>query len=179
MLRAVLLLACLAPGGAFAQAVPEPDGFRGAPYAAPVPDGLAGATTVHVEEAHRLWEEGRVAFIDVLPREPKPADLPEGTIWRERPHDTIPGATWLPNVGYEALSPEEAAYLDGGLRAITEGDPSRPILFFCKTDCWMSWNAAKRALALGYGNVTWFPAGADGWAGAGFATEPAQPMVLP
>lgn len=162
-----------------AQAVAEPAGFRGAPYGAPVPEGLAGATTVHVQEARKLWEAGEVAFIDVLPREPKPADLPEGTIWRERPHDTIPGATWLPNVGYEALSPEEEVYLEGGLRAATGGDPTRAVLFFCKTDCWMSWNAAKRALAMGYQDVTWFPDGADGWAGAGFETEPAEPMVLP
>jgi PQQ-dependent catabolism-associated CXXCW motif protein len=179
VLRAALLLACLLPGVALAQAVAEPEGFRGAPYAAPVPEGLTGATTVRLEEAHRLWEEGEVAFIDVLPRDPKPADLPEGTIWRERPHDSIPGATWLPNTGYEALAPEEQAYLEGGLRAATEGDLARPVLFFCKTDCWMSWNAAKRALELGYTNVTWFPEGADGWAGAGFPTERVQPLVLP
>ena len=179
MLRAALLLACLLPGVALAQAVAEPEGYRGAPYAAPVPEGLAGATTVHLEEARRLWEEGEVAFVDVLPREPKPADLPEDTIWRERPHDSIPGTAWLPNTGYEALSPEEEAYLEGGLRAVTGGDPTRPVLFFCKTDCWMSWNAAKRTLGMGYRNVFWFPEGADGWAGAGYGTEPAEPMVLP
>lgn len=179
MLRTALLAALLLPGMALAQAVPEPEGYRGAPYAAPVPEGLDGATTVDAEEAHRLWESGEVAFIDVLPREPKPPDLPEGTIWRERPHDSIPGATWLPNVGYEALAPQEQAYLEGGLLALTGGDPARPVLFFCKTNCWMSWNAAKRTLALGYRDVLWFPGGADGWAGAGYATEPAQPLELP
>ena len=179
MLRAALLLACLIPAGVLAQPVAEPEGYRGAPYAAPVPEGLAGATTVDAAGAHGLWEEGEVAFLDVLPREPRPENLPEGTIWRERPHDSIPGATWLPNVGYEALSAEEQAYLDGGLRLATDGDPSRPVLFFCKTDCWMSWNAAKRALEMGYRKVYWFPGGADGWAGAGFATEPAEPLVLP
>jgi PQQ-dependent catabolism-associated CXXCW motif protein len=179
MLRTALLLVGLLPGCAIAQAVAEPEGFRGAPYAAPVPEGLTGATTVHLEEAHRLWDAGETAFIDVLPREPKPPDLPEGTIWRERPHDSIPRAIWLPNTGYEALSPEEAAYLEDGLRTATEGDPSRPVLFFCKTECWMSWNAAKRALALGYTEVIWFPEGADGWAGAGYETEPAEPLVLP
>jgi rhodanese-related sulfurtransferase len=43
----------------------------------------------------------------------------------------------------------------------------------------MSWNAAKRALGMGYENVTWFPGGADGWAVAGYETEPAEPLVLP
>jgi len=178
LLRAVLL-ACLLPVAAWAEAVAEPEGYRGAPYAAPVPEGLTGATTVDVAEAQRLWEEGGVVFIDVLPREPRPENLPEGTIWRDKPHDSIPGAVWLPNVGYEAISAEEQAYFEGGLRLATGGDPTRPILFFCKTDCWMSWNAAKRALAMGYTDVRWFPGGADGWAGAGFATEPAEPMVLP
>lgn len=179
MLRTALLLACLVPAGALAQAVAEPEGYRGEPYGAPVPEGLTGATTVHAEEAHRLWEGGEVAFIDVLPREPRPENLPEGTIWHDRPHDSIPGATWLPNVGYQALSAGEEAYFEEGLRAVTGGDPGRPILFFCRTDCWMSWNAAKRALAMGYAKVYWFPEGADGWAGAGFPTEPAEPMVLP
>lgn len=179
MLRVAILLVHLLPGIAMAQAVAEPEGYRGAPYAAPVPEALTGATTVDLEEAHRLWREGEVTFIDVLPREARPENLPEGTIWHDRPHDSIAGATWLPNVGYQALSTEEESYFEGGLRALTESDPSSPILFFCRTDCWMSWNAAKRALSLGYEDVYWFPGGADSWAAAGFATEPAEPMVLP
>jgi PQQ-dependent catabolism-associated CXXCW motif protein len=176
VLRVVLLLACLLPSAALAQ-VAEPEGYRGEPYGAPVPEELAGATTVHVDEAHRLWEEGEVVFIDVLPREPRPENLPKGTVWRDRPHDGIPGAIWLPNVGYEALSTEEEAYLEEGLRTVTGGDPVRPVLFFCRADCWMSWNAAKRAMAMGYRNVYWFPDGADGWSEAGLPTEPAEPMV--
>jgi PQQ-dependent catabolism-associated CXXCW motif protein len=179
MLRIALLLACLVPGAALAQAVAEPPGYREAPYRAPTPAGLSGATTVGTEEARRLWEEGVTTFIDVLPREERPPDLPEGTIWRDRPHDSIPGATWLPNVGYAALSPEEAAYFEGGLAAATGGDPSRPVLFFCREECWMSWNAAKRALAMGYSDVYWFPGGTDGWARAGFATERLDPLDRP
>ena len=43
--------------------------------------------------------------------------------------------------------------------------------------CWMSWNAAKRAVALGYTGVNWFPEGSDGWVAAGgdlVTAEPAQ-----
>lgn len=179
MLRVLILLACLGPGAAWAEAVPEPEGYREAPYGAPVPEGLTGATTVGTEEARRLWEEGRVAFIDVLPRDPKPADLPEGTVWRDKPRDSIPGAIWLPNTGYAELSSEEQAYLEAGLSAATEGDPSRPVLFFCRPDCWMSWNAAKRAMAMGYEEVLWYPEGSDGWAGAGYETERAEPWEQP
>lgn len=175
LLRAGLLLGCLLPAAAPAQDVPEPEGYREAPYRAPVPAGLTGATTVGTEEARRLWEEGEVVFVDVLPRDQRPPDLPEGTIWRDRPRDSIPGAVWLPNVGYAELPPADAAYLEDGLAAATGGDPARPILLFCREECWMSWNAGKRALELGYEAVHWYPQGTDGWMASGHPTAPAEP----
>jgi rhodanese-related sulfurtransferase len=39
----------------------------------------------------------------------------------------------------------------------------------------MSWNAAKRALAMGYANVAWYPDGTDGWADADLPLEQATP----
>ncbi len=175
MLR-VLLLASLLPAGALAQ-VAEPEGYREAPYKGEVPAGLTGATTVDTEEAHRLWEEDRVVFIDAMPRDVRPADLPEGTIWRDKPRDSIPGAVWLPNVGYSGLGPEDEAYFRDGLRAVTGGDVTRPILFFCMENCWMSWNAAKRAMEMGYQAVHWYPGGTDGWARAGYPTEQVEPLA--
>ena len=35
---------------------------------------------------------------------------------------------------------------DGRAAALTGDDKAQPVLFFCLQDCWMSWNAAKRAL---------------------------------
>nr|WP_209843549.1 PQQ-dependent catabolism-associated CXXCW motif protein [Rubellimicrobium aerolatum] len=162
-----------------AEPVPEPEGFRDAPYRAPVPEGLAGATTVGTEEAFRLWEEGRTVFVDALPRDERPADLPVGTIWRDAPHDSIPGAVWLPNTGYARLPPKDEVYLREGLERIAGGDPARPILFFCKEECWMSWNAAKRALSWGYRAVHWYPGGTDGWTRAGHPLEPVEPLERP
>ena len=43
----------------------------------------------------------------------------------------------------------------------------------------MSWNAAKRALALGYKNVGWYPEGTDGWKAAGLPLESAEPTPMP
>jgi PQQ-dependent catabolism-associated CXXCW motif protein len=40
---------------------------------------------------------------------------------------------------------------------------SSKVLFYCMMDCWMSWNAAKRAIEWGYSSVLWYPLGADGW----------------
>jgi PQQ-dependent catabolism-associated CXXCW motif protein len=173
------LLACLLPAAVLAEAVPEPAGYREAPYRGPTPATLQGATVVTTAEAHALWEGGGVAFLDVLPREERPADLPDGTLWRDRPHESIPGATWLPNVGYAQLSPPETAYLAAGLEAATGGDPSRPVLFFCRAECWMSWNAARRAVEWGYGDVRWYPEGIDGWTEAGHPTETLAPMAPP
>ena len=47
------------------------------------------------------------------------------------------------------------------------GSLERPIVFFCEPHCWMSWNAAKRALSYGFRNVVWFPGGATAWREAG------------
>jgi rhodanese-related sulfurtransferase len=43
----------------------------------------------------------------------------------------------------------------------------------------MSWNAAKRARALGYSNVVWYPEGTDGWLAAGLPVQPTEPEPRP
>ena len=58
------------------------------------------------------------------------------------------------------------------LHDVTAGDPQRLVVFFCLNDCWMSWNAARRAAALGL-RAAWFPEGTDGWEAAGLPLEPA------
>ena len=170
---AALLL--LAPPAAAQEAPPEPDGYRMEAYRAPVPETLAGATVVTTEQAHALWSEGGAAFVDVLPSPGRPADLPQDTIWRPKARDDIPGSVWLPNTGHGALSPEAESYFAEGLRAATDGDMDAPVVLYCKDECWMSWNAAKRALAMGYTNVRWYPEGTDGWAAAGHPLERREP----
>ncbi|WP_421904216.1 PQQ-dependent catabolism-associated CXXCW motif protein [Mameliella sp.] len=172
---AVIALAVL-PGLALAQTVPEPDDYRMDHYRAPVPATLKGGIVVGPEAAHDLWTSGKVAFIDVLPQAPKPAGLPEGTIWRDKPRDTIPGALWLPNVGYGAIAEVTADYFRRGLDQATGGDTTRPVLFFCLEDCWMSWNAAKRALEWGYETVYWLPEGTDGWVLWDYPLERVTPL---
>jgi PQQ-dependent catabolism-associated CXXCW motif protein len=147
----------------YAEAPPEPEGYRGPPYAAPVPETLAGGEVADNAAAAALHAAGEAVFIDVMPRDVKPADLPEGTIWREKPRDSIPGAIWLPNTGFEKLLPEEESYLRKGLEQATEGNLDRPVVIFCKAECWMSWNVAKRAVGYGYTEVIWYPDGPEGW----------------
>jgi rhodanese-related sulfurtransferase len=40
----------------------------------------------------------------------------------------------------------------------------------------MSWNAAKRALEMGYSNVAWYPDGIDGWAFADLPLQESTPV---
>ncbi len=164
MIRLVLALMLWA---AAAQAqVAEPQGFRGEPYRAPVPAALTGARVITATEAVTLHAQG-VPFIDAMPRQKRPENLPEGTLWNAPPHKTIPGALWLYDTGYESLAPAEQARLQDGLAGVTKGDKAAPVVIFCKTDCWMSWNAAKRAVAWGYTAVLWFPEGVEGWEAEG------------
>jgi len=172
---AALLCALLLAFSAWAGQPAEPDGFRMDQYRGPVPSTLEGATVLDDDGAHALWESGAVRFVDVLPRAPKPKNLPEGTIWRDKPRRSIPGAVWLVNVGYGALAEETDWYFRDGLREITGGDTSRPIVFFCLAECWMSWNAAKRALGYGYTSVYWYPDGTDGWTENLWNTEKIEP----
>jgi PQQ-dependent catabolism-associated CXXCW motif protein len=115
-----------------------------------------------------------------MPRPERPANLPEGTIWRDRPRDSIPGAVWVPNTGYGALDAGRDAYLRAVLEQAAGGDRDRPVLFFCLAECWMSWNAARRArVEYGYSTVYWYPEGTDGWAAAGHALQPVEPAPRP
>ncbi len=164
---------------AAAQSSPaEPEGYRMDEFRSPVPETVAGGVVVDALAAQALWEAGETLFVDVLPRPPKPANLPAGTIWREKARESIPGAIWLPNVGYGAIADVTETWFRDNLAEATGGDAAHPVLFFCLADCWMSWNAAKRAATeFGYENVYWFPGGTDDWALELLPLEPvkAQP----
>ncbi|MEM7057607.1 MAG: PQQ-dependent catabolism-associated CXXCW motif protein [Pseudomonadota bacterium] len=174
---AAILFSCLCSPVLAADA--EPEDYRMDHYRAPVPATLEGAIVVHDADAHRLWKAGQTAFVDVLPRPPKPANLPKNTIWREKPRRTIPGAIWLPNVGYGAIHESTHAYFKAGLQLVTDGDVDHPVLFFCLSDCWMSWNAAKRAIEYGFTQVYWYPEGTDGWEFEDWPTEKIKRFEVP
>ena len=173
LLLAMTILAFAAT--TWAGGVEEPAGYRMDEYKAPVPDTLQGAKVVDTKEAETLWREKKAVFIDVMPNTPKPANLPAGTIWKDKVREDIPGSIWLANVGYGAIPKETADYFRQALEAHTASDKSRRILFYCMTDCWMSWNAAKRAVEWGYTSVIWYPLGADGWQSAKLPLEEKRP----
>lgn len=58
------------------------------------------------------------------------------------------------------------------LQKITNGDKSRTLVLYCEgVHCWMSYNAALRAINLGYQNVMWYRGGMEAWIQAGLPTQ--------
>jgi len=183
MMTIVFRLSLVAILVAIAQAataeVPEPEGYRLENYRAPVPATLRGAKVIGTDEAEAIWRSHSASFVDVLPRPPRPRDLPAGTLWRDKPRANIPGSIWLPDTGYGELAPSMAGYFANGLDRASNGDHARMLVLYCLADCWMSWNAAKRALVLGYSNVAWYPEGTDGWQAALLPLQDATPETRP
>ena len=104
---------------------PEPDGYRMEDYRAPVPATLAGVRVLTTAEAGAIWRAKTGVFIDVMPRAPKPQNLPEGTVWRDKPRLNIPGSVWLPDTGYGKLAAATEDYLRRGLVRATAGNTDR------------------------------------------------------
>jgi PQQ-dependent catabolism-associated CXXCW motif protein len=170
----VLALAA-APSWPQTPEVGEPDGYRLDAYRAPTPRTLKGAWVVTTAQAEAIWKAGSAAFIDVLPRPPRPPELPAGTIWHDAKRLDIPGSIWLPNTGFGALATVAEDYLQRGLKQASAGSDGKWLVIYCQRDCWQSWNAAKRAIALGYRHIAWYPDGTDGWHEAGLPLEDATP----
>jgi PQQ-dependent catabolism-associated CXXCW motif protein len=175
VLATAFSLAFVATGFAEEKPPAEPAGYRLEDYRAPTPTTLSGARVVTTSEAHQLWMDKATVFIDVLPQAPRPANLPDNVLWRDKPRFDIPGSMWLPDTGYGALAPEVECYFLDGLTRVSGDDKRRTLLFYCQRNCWMSWNAAKRALQAGYVNVIWYPEGTEGWSEANYPFEERHP----
>lgn len=166
-MRAVLSIIAILLSAALARAEGEPSfdpatGYRIARYRAAVPDTVPGGTRVDRDRVDQLIKDGAI-LLDVMASEGAGAD-PQTGAWRLlRPHQSIPGATWLPDVGRGVLKDGFDSYLKKNLDALTGSDFKKPLIVFCQSDCWMGWNAVQRIAALGYTTIYWFPEGTDGW----------------
>ena len=174
------LIAAHTPAGsdADASAVPEPEGYRTERYRAPTPATLEGATVVDTAALQQLIASEPPILIDVMSKRIEPEE--QQAAWQPPPRKHLPGSAWLPNVGLGSLSPEFTAYFKDNLAALTDGDAAQPLVFYCDANCWMGYNAAKRAVQeLGYSNVYWYPEGVEGWRNAGLELVEAQPEPMP
>lgn len=161
----VVLAALLSIQGVYGQpadALFGPDGYRIAHYRGPVPAPPAGVNRIAPEALAGLRPDIDVLLIDVLPAEGGHRD--ENGQWHLAvPRPSIPGAHWFPEVGRGVISPEMSRWFERGIAHLSKGKNNRMIVTFCLSDCWMSWNAARRLAASGYTNVWWLEEGTDGW----------------
>ena len=134
--------------------------LRTAELSAPTPREVPGAKTIRTEELRQsLRSQSRPLLFDVLGGEA---------------HASLPGAIWLPGAGRgESFTDSLQVRIARTLEATTKGDRKRPMVFFCQgPQCWLSYNAALRAVALGYQNVSWYRGGIEAWLAAGGELAP-------
>lgn len=153
-------------------------GYRISRYRAPQPQTIDGAQRVEAADIEKLITEEQAILIDVMPSDGAGLDRQTGR-WRLiKPHLHIPGSHWLPDVGYGALDPLMTRYFADNLERLTNGDKTRALVLYCQADCWMSWNAVRRARALGYTRLYWFAEGTDGWRDWDLPLVQAEPVPV-
>jgi sulfur-oxidizing protein SoxY len=170
--------ASAAPSAA-AAAVAEPKDFWNGPVNSPVPETLSGGTVIRASDLAALLKRGSVVIVDASNSAPRPQKLAPQAVWMPPPHAVIPGSLWLAGVGAGTIDASTNAFYRRRLNEATSSNLDRPIVVYCHERCWLSWNAAKRAIRYGYRHVYWFPDGIEGWRAAGFASTVGQPETAP
>ncbi len=151
-------------------------GLRMERYRAPVPEDVPGGTTLDTRQLALMQEQGTAVLIDVHPPVGLGPDPLDGHWVTSEIRLSIPGAIWLPEVGFGTLNAEAEDYFKRNIARLTQGNQDTPLVFFCNADCWQSWNAARRAILWGYGAVHWYPLGVDGWMENGWDLTQLQPV---
>ena len=175
-LLTIIVVLALVPLGAAAQGYADEEhdwgvapqaSLRRPPYTAPTPREIPGARVLKTLELRDLPAGGeRPLLIDVASG--------EGRL-------TIEGAQRIEGAGRGAnlIDPLQAE-LARRLSDITAGDKGRPLVLFCvNSQCWLSYNAALRAVALGYTRVYWYRGGVEAWRAAGLPLSRTHAEVGP
>ena len=133
-------------------------------YHSPTPLAIPGGKVVTTLELKSMLErEPRPFVIDVL---------------GGRAHRTVAGAFWMAGAGAGDMSPDEERRFRQAMANFAGGDKGRPLVFFCvDAECWLSYNAALRAIALGYTNVIWYRGGIAAWRHAELPTIQSDPFA--
>jgi PQQ-dependent catabolism-associated CXXCW motif protein len=160
IILAIALLAAAVSAGSAAD-IAEPRGLWTGPMYGQTPRTLAGAVVVDLAAVEVLMAE-KPLLLDVGPAHRKPVNFPTDRPWLPT-HRSIPSATWMPAAGAAPLDAGREELFFRRIEELTRGDKTKPIVVFCRPDCWGSWNAGKRLVTRGYTSVRWFPMGIDGW----------------
>jgi sulfur-oxidizing protein SoxY len=150
--------------------VAEPKEFWVGPVNGPVPDTLSGGTVIRARDLAALLKQRRAVVVDVSSSQQRPEKLAPQALWMPPPHPVIPGSLWIAGAGAGAIDASVEKIYRQRLAEATSNDLDHPVVVYCHERCWLSWNAAKRAIRYGYRKVYWFPDGIEGWRAAGFET---------
>jgi PQQ-dependent catabolism-associated CXXCW motif protein len=144
--------------------VPPTAQFRTARYHSPTPLAIPGGKVVTTLELKALLErDPRPFVIDVL---------------GGRPHLTVAGAFWMSGAGAGDMSPDEENRFAQAIANFAGGNKARPMVFLCvDAECWLSYNAALRAISLGYTGVMWYRGGIAAWRHAELPTAQSDPFA--
>jgi PQQ-dependent catabolism-associated CXXCW motif protein len=174
LLPLLLLFAALA---ARTDEVQEPAGFWTGPINSAVPATITGGKVIHAEELEQILKHAKPLVIDVSNEPKRPPGMAPDAPWLPLPQQVIPGSAWLPGAGLGDIAPDTDAFFREYLSQGTGGDLDHLVVIYCHERCWLSWNAAKRAISYGYRRVHWFPEGIEGWRAAGNKTVDAKPRT--
>lgn len=156
----------------------DSEGYRSARYRAPVDLPPFPAVPITLAKALRLRAGVDALFIDVLPAEGGVRDAATGQWTLGVQHDTIPGAAWHPEAGRGEPDPLLWRGLRDAVQTARARRPALPVVVFCRSDCWMSWNAARRLAREGFSEVYWLAEGIEGWHQAGRVLVRAEPIAI-
>jgi PQQ-dependent catabolism-associated CXXCW motif protein len=122
----------------------------------PTPLTIPGARLVTTEQLRTAIQSGRREFLLV--------DALDAA-----GHQTIPGAYSIPLAGTAGNFNDFAQQqVFQKLLSLTSARVGYPIVFFCQgARCWESYNAALRAMRMGFSNVYWYRGGLSAWQQAG------------
>jgi PQQ-dependent catabolism-associated CXXCW motif protein len=158
---------------------PEPEGFWSGPIDSAVPATIRGGKVIHADDVEMLLKKQNAVIVDVSSTPKRPEGMALDAPWLPLPHESIPGTVWIPEVGMAELSDRLDEFFQAQLVDITGNDLDRVLIVYCHERCWLSWNAAKRAIGYGYRNVHWFPEGVEGWRASGRPTAVVKPRLPP
>ena len=124
--------------------------YRTDDYHGPTPRQIPGGRVVSTYELSQMMhQQPRPYVIDVLGG---------GT------HRTIAGAFWMIGAGAGDMNREEEKRFVEAMGKFAGGNKNQALVFFCvDSQCWLSYNAALRAIAAGYTNVIWYRGGVAAW----------------
>lgn len=132
------------------------------PFHAPTPTSIPGAQVISTQALAAMYEKNAGNFIvfDVL-------GGPQG----------LPGAqNALPAARGTSFNDQTQRDFGNYLQQVTRGNKDVPLVFYCQSaHCWMSYNAALRAVRLGCTRVYWYRGGIEAWQAAGLPLQGRQP----